>query len=123
MTLPLYQRDISWTLHKCVELFNYQILSKLPISAIYINIINNTSSEFAVPQVSLIDRTLLLEILRGQMSVVDGQQRLTTNYKAYCSHPDFKNVVLDLEKGKFIINEKHYNKKQIPVGILLKYME
>lgn len=77
-------------------------MSKSPISAIYINIINNTSREFAVPQVSLIDRTLLPEILRGQMLVVDGQQRLTTDYKAYCNHPDFKNVVLDLEKGKIL---------------------
>ena len=25
LTLPLYQRDISWTLHKCVELLNYQL--------------------------------------------------------------------------------------------------
>ena len=53
------------------------------------------------------------------MSVVDGQQRLTTNYKAYCNHPDLKNVVLDLGKGEFIINPEAYRKNQIPVGILL----
>ena len=34
LTLPLYQRDLSWTLKKCVELLNYQLLSKSPISAI-----------------------------------------------------------------------------------------
>lgn len=34
LTLPLYQRDMSWTLKKCVELLNYQLLSKSPISAI-----------------------------------------------------------------------------------------
>ena len=39
LTLPLYQRDVSWTLAKCVELLNYQLLSKSPISAISINII------------------------------------------------------------------------------------
>lgn len=119
LTLPLYQRDLSWTLYKCVELLNYQLLNKSPISAISINIINNTSSEFAVPQVSFIERELLLETVRGQMSVVDGQQRLTTNYKAYCNHPDLKNVVLDLGKGEFIINTEDYRKNQIPVGILL----
>lgn len=27
LTLPLYQRDMSWTLQKCVELLNYQLLS------------------------------------------------------------------------------------------------
>lgn len=53
LTLPLYQRDVSWTLAKCVELLNYQLLSKSPISAISINIINNTEKEFAVPQMYL----------------------------------------------------------------------
>lgn len=119
LTLPLYQRDISWTLHKSVELLNYQLLSKSPISAISINIINNTSPEYAVPQVSFIERELLSNTVRGQMSVVDGQQRLTTNYKAYCNHPDLKNVVLDLGKGEFIINTEAYRRNQIPVGVLL----
>ena len=119
LTLPLYQRDISWTLHKCVELLNYQLLSKSPISAISMNIINNTSVDFAVPQVSFIDRELLPNAVRGQMSVVDGQQRLTTNYKAYCNHPDLKNVVLDLGKGEFVINDESHRDNQIPVGILM----
>ena len=119
LTLPLYQRDLSWTLNKCVELLNYQLLSKSPISAISINIINNTDAAYAVPQVSFIERELLPTIVRGQMSVVDGQQRLTTNFKAYCNHPDLKNVVLDLGKGKFVINVENTRINQIPVGILL----
>lgn len=119
LTLPLYQRDISWTLHKCVELLNYQLLNKSPISAISINIINNTSEDFAVPQVSFENREIIPVLLRGQMSVVDGQQRLTTNYKAYCNHPDLKNVVLDLGKGEFVINVEAYKRNQIPVGVLL----
>ena len=119
LTLPLYQRDVSWTLPKCVELLNYQLLSKSPISAISINIINNVSEEFAVPQVSFIERELLPKAVRGQMSVVDGQQRLTTNYKAYIDHPDLKNVVLDLGKGEFVINNESFRKNQVPVGILL----
>lgn len=119
LTLPLYQRDISWTLTKCVELLNYQLLSNSPISAISINIINNTGKEYAVPQVSFIERELLAEPVRGQMSVVDGQQRLTTNYKAYCNHPDLRSVVLDLGKGEFVINNESCRKNQVPVGILL----
>lgn len=118
LTLPLYQRDLSWTLQKCVELFNYQLLNKSPISAISINTINNTNPDFAVPQVSFINRDLLPDIMRGQMSVVDGQQRLTTNYKAYCNHPDFKNIVLDLGKGEFVINNESIRRNQVPVGIL-----
>lgn len=119
LTLPLYQRDVSWTLDKCVKLLNYQLLSKSPMSVISINIINNTEKEFAVPQVSFIERKLLSKTVRGQMSVVDGQQRLTTNYKAYCNHPDLKSVVLDLGKGKFVINAEAYRKNQVPVGVLL----
>jgi hypothetical protein len=119
LTLPLYQRDVSWTLHKCIELLNYQLLSKSPISAISINVINNTSKDFAVPQVSFIERKILPNIVRGQMSVVDGQQRLTTNYKAYSDHPDLKNVVLDLGKGEFIEISQELRKNQIPVGVLL----
>lgn len=119
LTLPLYQRDMSWTLQKCVELLNYQLLNKSPISAISINVINNTNPEYAVPQVSFIEREMLPNIMRGQMSVVDGQQRLTTNYKAYCNHPDLKNVVLDLGKGEFVINTENFRRNQIPVGVLL----
>ena len=119
LALPLYQRDVCWTLDKCVKLLNYQLLSKSPMSVISINIINNTEKEFAVPQVSFIERKLLSKTVRGQMSVVDGQQRLTTNYKAYCNHPDLKSVVLDLGKGKFVINAEAYRENQIPVGVLL----
>ena len=53
------------------------------------------------------------------MSIVDGQQRLTTNYKAYCNHPDLKSVVLDLGKGEFVINAEAYRNNQVPVGVLL----
>lgn len=119
LTLPLYQRDISWTLQKCVDLLNYQLLNKSPISAISINVINNTDSQYAVPQVSFINRDIRSDIMRGQMSVVDGQQRLTTNFKAYSNHSDLKNVVLDLGKGEFVINSESFRRNQIPVGVLL----
>lgn len=72
-----------------------------------------------MPQVSFIERDVLRVIVRGQMSVVDGQQRLTTNYKAYCNHSDLKNVVLDLGKGEFLMNSESFRRNQIPVGILL----
>ena len=32
ITLPLYQRDMSWNLHKCISLLNYQLLGKAPVS-------------------------------------------------------------------------------------------
>ena len=117
ISLPLYQRDLSWTIGKCISLLNYQLLGKAPVSPISINVILNT--EESVPQVSFVDRELLESIERGQYSVVDGQQRLTTNYKAYTNHEDFRNIVLDLGKGMFTEVQGAIRNTQIPVGILL----
>lgn len=118
LTLPLYQRDLSWTKDKYVQLLNYELLSKAPVSAISINVINNV--DIAVPQVSFIDRELL-ETSSGQNSVVDGQQRITTHYLAYTNHESISDIVLDLSKGRFLtIDSSALPKRyQIPVGILL----
>lgn len=118
ITLPLYQRDLSWTLAKCVDLLNYQLSGKTPVSAISFNIINDVS--VAVRQVSFIDRELV-EMKSGLNSVVDGQQRITTNYKAYIGSKDFENIVLDITKGKFVALDDGILPKsnQIPVGVLL----
>lgn len=117
ISLPLYQRDLSWTLDKCISLLNYQLLGKAPVSPISMNIINDTKE--CVPQVSFIDREIIEDVERGQLSVVDGQQRLTTNYKAYSNHEDFRNIVLDLGRGRFVESEQAIKSNQIPVGIVL----
>lgn len=118
LSLPLYQRDLSWTLQKCVDLLNYQLAGKAPVSAISINVIQDLS--VCVPQVTFINRELI-EPRSGLNSVVDGQQRISTNYKAYIDSPDFKNIVLDLSRGKFIAIEDLAAIKthQIPVGVIL----
>ena len=117
ISLPLYQRDISWTLKKSINLLNYQLLGKAPVSPISINLINDTNDY--VPQVSFIDRELITDVVRGQFSVVDGQQRLTTNFKAYFNYDDFRSIVLDLTRGLFILEEGAIKNYQIPVGVLL----
>lgn len=116
ISLPLYQRDLSWPLQKSIDLLNYQLLGKAPVSPISINVINDTKN--CIPQVSFVEREVITNIARGQYSVVDGQQRLTTNFKAYTHHGEFKNIVLDLGKGRFVETKDHA-KNQIPVGILL----
>lgn len=120
ITLPLYQRDVSWTIKKSIELLNYQLNGKAPVSPISINKITDIKNEH-VNQVTLIDRELIDNIKSGQLSITDGQQRLTTNYKAYINHSDFRNIVLDLSKGVFILAAVADSIKnhQIPVGILL----
>lgn len=119
ITLPLYQRDVSWTISQSIDLLNYQLLGKAPIAPISMNIILN-KNDF-VPQVSFVDREMLEEndVEKGQMSVVDGQQRLTTNYKAYSNNDDFRNIVLDVARGKFLLVEGAFTRSQIPVGMLL----
>lgn len=121
ISLPLYQRDLSWTLNKCIALLNYQLLGKAPVSPISMNVINNTQEY--VPQVSFIDREIIEKIERGQLSVVDGQQRLTTNYKAYTNNDDFRNIVLDISKGCFIQTDTAYKSNQVPVGVLLNQLD
>lgn len=117
ITLPLYQRDVSWTLKQCVDLFNYQLLGPAPVAPISMNQISNSIGE--VHQISFISRELVEDIKNKHLSVIDGQQRTTANFKAYDDSPEFRNVVLDLIKGKFIINEGDIKKHQIQIGKLL----
>lgn len=119
ITLPLYQRDISWSIKKSVSLLNYQLNGKAPVSPISVNKITDHSHNVA--QITLIDRTIIEPFKVGQLSITDGQQRLSTNYKAYINHPDFQNIVLDLQRGIFVIINSLEDIKscQIPVGILL----
>ena len=120
ITLPLYQRDLSWTLQKAVDLFNFQLFGKAPVSPISINEISN-ATESDVPQISFMSREIVSysEIKGDHQSVVDGQQRLTTNFKAYINHDSFRNIVLDFSRGTFRIVEGNITKSQIPVGVLL----
>lgn len=117
ITLPLYQRDVSWTLRQCVDLFNYQLLGPAPVAPISMNQISNTIGE--VYQISFISRELVTDIKNKHLSVIDGQQRTTANFKAYDDSPELRSVVLDLIKGKFLINEGAIKKHQIPIGKLL----
>lgn len=117
ITLPLYQRDVSWTLNQSIDLLNYQLLGKAPVAPISMNIITDLND--FVPQVSFIDREVISSVEKGLSSVVDGQQRLTTNYKAYSNSEDFRNIVLDIARGRFLLVEGAMSRAQIPVGILL----
>ncbi|WP_026691373.1 DUF262 domain-containing protein [Alteribacter aurantiacus] len=119
LVLPVFQTYIRWTDEKAAGLFNYQLHGSSPIAPISVNII--TKPEKVVEQMNFITREILDgESLKGRMSVADGQQRLSANYKAYTNHPEFKHIVLDLKKGKFVVIDegREYEEYQIPVGIL-----
>ena len=99
LTVPLYQRGLSWNDDKAIALFNYQLFGKAPVAPISLNEIG-THDE--VPQLNFISREQIDGENQGKLSVVDGQQRLTTNYKAYSNDSSFENS----EKGKNMIEIK-----------------
>ena len=117
IVIPSYQRDMVWTIPKCVDLLNYQLLGKAPVAAVSMNQINDKYCE--VPQYSFIGRAYVcgepgvyhqrtLDVIEPEFpiySIIDGQQRFTTNYKAFIDSPDFLKIALDLSIGKFRIAE------------------
>lgn len=121
IVLPVFQTYIRWTKEKVKDLFNFQLSGKAPVAPISINLIDDPTQ--VIEQISFLDRRLLnSETLIGKFSVADGQQRLSANYRAYINDPEFKNIVLDLRKGCFIIYDLDVQAEptnyQIPVGIL-----
>ncbi|MCB2356918.1 DUF262 domain-containing protein [Clostridium estertheticum] len=121
VVLPIFQTYIRWTKEKAKELFNYQLAGKAPVAPISINRIDDPGQ--VIDQINFLSRKMLDKTdLLGKLSVADGQQRLSTNYKAYINDPDFQNIVLDLQKGSFITFDMNVQTQattyQIPVGIL-----
>lgn len=117
LTIPMYQRGLSWNDEKVVALFNYQLFGKAPVAPLSLNSIGSNDD---VPQLSFITRESIDDDSnKGKMSVVDGQQRLTTNYKAYSDDESFRNIILDFTQAKFRKINGRLRGNQIPVGILL----
>lgn len=118
ITVPMYQRGLSWNDDKIVALFNYELFGKAPVAPISFNSIGSNND---VPQLSFVTRNVVdaKNVENGTLSVVDGQQRLTTNYRAYSNDATLKHVVLDVSKPAFKVIKKEPRDNQIPVGILL----
>ena len=55
-----------------------------------------------MPHVKLLSRTEIEELNEGSLSVIDGQQRISTNYQAYSNDESIQEIALDLTKGKFV---------------------
>lgn len=116
LTLPVFQRDLTWTINQAVDLFNYQALGASPMAPISINEI--TSKNY-VDQISFFDRDTILDVSsRNHYSIVDGLQRTSTNHKAFINHEDFNRIILDLKKGIFRTVKVINTSIHIPIGIL-----
>lgn len=98
--MPIFQRDLAWTTKKKIELFNFQLNGFAPVSPISMNRIGQKSLD--MPHVTLVNRIEIKSLQEGKLSVIDGQQRISTNYQAYSDDESIRNIVLDITKGKFI---------------------
>lgn len=122
--LPYYQRDISWSLKQNVDLFNYMLLGKAPIAPISIHEFDVNLNDPQVVHLSFNERQVV-ELVNGERieAIIDGQQRLTTIYRAYTADTTFTPIFLDLKKGKFCLSNDLespiFEKHQIPVTVLL----
>ncbi len=116
--LPSFQTYIRWQIEKSIDLLNFQFRGKAAVSPISINKINQIGGEVGTQITFIYRKPIPQNELFNKQSVVDGQQRLTCNYKAYSNHPDFKNIVFDITSGRFLLNYESLKDSQIPVGIL-----
>lgn len=117
IVLPIFQTYIRWQVEKSIELLNFQLTGFAAVAPISINRIKKQGD--VGMQISFITREKIpQEEVVNKDSVIDGQQRLTCNYKAYSDHPDFRNIVFDISLGKFVLNNEELKNSQIPVGVL-----
>ena len=117
LVLPVYQTGLRWTKQKNVDLYDFMLQGKAPVSPISMNVIKDVTK--AIEQVSFIHRDIIDGSLIGKHSVTDGQQRLTCLYKAYVNDPEFADIVLDVSRAKFQTLNSPIKNYQVPVGILL----
>lgn len=115
--MPIFQRDLAWTADKKVDLYNFQLSGFAPVSPISMNRTGPKSLD--MPHVTLLNRVEVEVLQEGKLSVIDGQQRISTNYQAYTNDESIRNIVLDLTRGEFRdLRGKDIKRNQIPVGVL-----
>lgn len=115
--MPIFQRDLAWTTKKKVDLYNFQLNGFAPVSPISMNRTGPKSLD--MPHVTLLNRIEIEELQEGKLSVIDGQQRISTNYQAHTNDESIREIVLDITRGKFLdLKGNDIKKNQIPVGVL-----
>src|SRR5699024_6448551 len=117
LVIPIFQRDLAWTTQKKIDLYNFQLNGFAPVAPISIN--NTGAKSLDMPHVTLLNRSEVENLKEGKLMVIDGQQRISTNYQAYINHESIQEVVFDISRGVFTdLKGKKIKKNQIPVGIL-----
>lgn len=124
--MPIFQTGLRWTEDKIRDFLNFQLTGFAAISPISMCQLdfgfdhNEGIHAKYGSHISVMSREKL-ESIRGEvLSLTDGQQRVTNNYKCYIGHKDLENFVIDLKAGKVvIIGERDIPKEwQIPVGVI-----
>lgn len=119
LVIPQFQIFIRWPEKKMVDLYNYMLESKSPLSSISIN--KMRFSKNIGKHYSILERKLIPnEDMKNAEGIVDGFQRCLSLANAYTNKEEVSRIVFDMKKGKFIlINDISKIKiHQIPVGIL-----
>lgn len=116
--MPIFQRDLAWILQKKIDLLNFQLNGPAPVSPISMNKVGSMSVD--MEHVELLSRDPVLpEGLQGKLSVIDGQQRISTNYEVYNNLSSVENIVLNIGTGLFRDTKgKALKNNEIPGGIL-----
>lgn len=120
LTVPSYKETAEWANRYKMDLFNYELFAKTPVTEI-LALSNNSS-----------DNVSQLSIYRGQeipqnklsdtISVLDGSQRLLTNYQAYINDQGVKDIALNLEVPRFeIIDGTTDTTNLLPIGVLMNH--
>lgn len=118
IVMPIFQTYVRWQIEKSIALLNFQLDGFAAVSPISINEIGGNPGDVGT-QITFLERTEVpTEKIAHKWSVVDGQQRLTCNFKAYINHQDFRNIVFDLSKGEFLFIIEAPKDCQVPVGVL-----
>lgn len=121
LVLPIFQTDLRWKIEDALNLFNWQLSGPAPVAPVSFNRLTRANHQML--NVTFLDRRpISFEEMSAnsdeRFNVVDGQQRISTNYMAAVNHADFKTIVLDIKKGQFILKKGKRLDHQIPVGIL-----
>lgn len=120
LTMPDYKETVEWANNYKMDLFNYELFAKTPVTEI-LALSNNGNDN--VPQLSIYSgREIPQSKLSDTISVLDGSQRLLTNYQAYINDQGVKNIALNLETPSFeIVTETTKTENLLPIGVLMNH--
>ena len=104
-----------WSATDMCRLFYTQLFENFPVSQITVNVFENDQDLKRYSDI--LKNVQEIEYKRGTKLLLDGYERLNTNYMAYINDPSVSHIYLDLYNGLFTVKDEP-EKGLIPVGVL-----